>query len=273
MPPLLRSPLSCWGQPLPTIQKHSTTAQTHTLLKGSFNLRSIVSGASQNCALHLHKRIFISGARRSGWGTSKLRSIPIGTRSRFSLTLPSFTAIWRGFFFKVVFSSPPPELYQRALALDPKRYEIYNDLGVVLTDLGNFGAAIEAFRRSLRLNPRSAKTIASLGRLFECKGDLISAADAYRDAIKLDPQLHAAYGDLGFVLYGLGELAEASDCFHRLRALRPDSAEATVNLGFIHLLQGDLAAGWAEYESRWKVGVGDDRRLVQRRWKGRTARR
>ena len=163
---------------------------------------------------------------------------------------------------------PAVELYQRALALDPKRYEIYNDLGLVLTNLGNFGAAIDAFRRSLRLNPRCAKTIAGLGYLFERKGDLISAADAYRDAIKLDPQLIAAYTDLGFVLYGLGEVAEAADCFHRLRALQPDSAEATANLGIIHLLQGDLAAGWAEYESRLKVGIGDDRKLVQRRWKG-----
>ncbi|MGD0225747.1 MAG: tetratricopeptide repeat protein [Terriglobia bacterium] len=163
---------------------------------------------------------------------------------------------------------PAAELYQRASALDPKRYEIYNDLGVVLTDLGNFGAAIEAFRRSLRLNPRSAKTIASLGHLFERKGDLISAADAYRDAIKLDPTLIPAHADLGFVLYGLGEVAEASDCFERLRALQPDSAEATANLGLIHLLQGDLKAGWAEFESRSEVGIGDDRRLVQRRWKG-----
>jgi len=163
---------------------------------------------------------------------------------------------------------PAAELYRRALVLDPNRYEIYNDLGLVLTNLGNFEAAVEAFRRSLILNRGSAKTIAALGYLFECKGDLISAADAYRDAVRLDPKLLAAYGDLGFVLYGLGELAEAADCFHRLRALRPDSAEATVNLGLIHLLQGDLSVGWAEYESRWKVGVGDDRKLVQRRWKG-----
>jgi hypothetical protein len=159
-------------------------------------------------------------------------------------------------------------LYQRALVLDPKRYDIYNDLGVILTNLGNFEAAAEAFRRSLRLNPRSAKTMAGIGYLYERKGDLLSAADAYRKAIKADSKLYPAYVDLGFVLFGLGELAEAADCFHRLRALRPDSAEATVNLGFIHLLQGDLPAGWAEYESRWKVGIGDDRSLVQRQWKG-----
>jgi tetratricopeptide (TPR) repeat protein len=163
---------------------------------------------------------------------------------------------------------PAAEFYRRALVLDPKKHEIYNDLGLVLTDLGNFGAALEVFRRSLILNPRSAKTIAGLGHLFERKGDLISAAEAYRDAIKLDPKMSAAYVDLGFVLYGLGELAEASDCFARLRALQPDSAEATVNLGLIHLLQGNLGAGWTEYESRWKVGVGDERKFLQRRWKG-----
>jgi tetratricopeptide (TPR) repeat protein len=160
------------------------------------------------------------------------------------------------------------ELYRRALVLDPKRQEIYNDLGLVLTDLGNFAAALEVFRRSLINNPRSAKTIASLGRLFERKGDLISASEAYRDAIKLDPKMRAAYVDLGFVLYGLGELGEASDCFDRLHELEPDSAEATVNLGLIHLLKGELRDGWAEYESRWKVGVGDDRKFLQRRWQG-----
>ena len=173
---------------------------------------------------------------------------------------------------RVLFQSgalrPAVELYQRAVVLDPKRYDIYNDLGLVLTKLGNYGAAIEAFRRSLRLNPHSAKTLASIGYHFECKGDLISAAEAYRDAIKTEPGLFAAYVDLGFVLYGLGELGEAADCFERLRAQRPDSAEATANLGLIHLLQGNLPGGWAEYESRWKVGVGDDRRLTQRRWKG-----
>jgi len=138
----------------------------------------------------------------------------------------------------------------------------------VLTDLGNFAAALEVFRRSLINNPRSAKTIASLGRLFERKGDLISAAEAYRDAIKLDPRMRAAYVDLGFVLYGLGDLGEASDCFDRLHELEPDSAEATVNLGLIHLLKGELRDGWTEYESRWKVGVGDDRKVLQRRWQG-----
>jgi len=163
---------------------------------------------------------------------------------------------------------PAAELYRRALGLDPKRLEIYSDLGFVLTELGNFDLALEAFRRALRASPRSAKTIASVGHLFERKSDLVSAAEAYRDAIKLDPKLQPAYLDLAFVLYGMGEFAEASGCLRRLLEMQPDSAAARVNLGLIHLLQGELSMGWQEYEARWEVGVGDDRRLAQRRWKG-----
>ena len=225
-------------------------------------LRRVVSFAPT-----LRRPTCISAKRRSGWGPQGgggFLSARGGSSAGFSgPSLPSRPGSLPKWLARTA-----AEWYQRALALDPKRYEVYNDLGLVLTNLGNYGAAIECFPPLPPLNPRSAKTIAGLGYLFECKGDLISAADAYRDAIKLDPQLHAAYADLGFVLFGLGEVAEAADCFHRLRALRPDSAEATANLGIIHLLQGDLAAGWAEYESRLKVGIGDDRKLVQRRWKG-----
>ena len=163
---------------------------------------------------------------------------------------------------------PAAELYRRALALAPPRHDNYSDVGCVLTDLGRFEAALEAFRRALTLNRHSARTIACLGRLFERKCDLLSAADAFRDAIKLDPALRPAYVDLGFVLYGLGELAEASDCFYHVLQLQPDSAEATANLALIHLVQGHFSVGWPEYEWRWKVGVGDDRRFVERQWKG-----
>jgi len=163
---------------------------------------------------------------------------------------------------------PAAELYRRALTLDPQRQGIYSDLAYALTELGDLDAALEAFKRALRLAPRSPKTIASLGHFFERKGDLLSAADAYREAVKLDPQLHAAYLDLGFVLYGLGELAEASDCLRRLLAQQPDSWEAKAQLALIQLLQGDMPGGWATYESRWQVGVGDERRFFQPQWKG-----
>jgi Flp pilus assembly protein TadD len=211
--------------------------------------------------------------RHLGEAQERLGDLPAATDSyRRAATLHPSSAELHCHLARVLYRGgapqPAAEVYQRALTLNPQSYEICNDLGLVLSDLGNFGAATQAFRRSLILKPGCAKTIAGLGYMFERKGDPVSAADAYREAVKLDPNLSAVYLDLGFVLFGSGELDEAADYFRRLCTLRPDSAEATVNLGLINLRQGNLTVGWAEYESRWKVGVGDERKLVQRRWKG-----
>lgn len=160
------------------------------------------------------------------------------------------------------------ESYRRAVALAPNRYEIYNDLGLALIRLKDYDAASATLERALALKPDSAETPAISGYLFECKGDLAAAAESYRRALRSNPKLAPALADLGFVLYGLGELAEAADCFRRLQALQPGSADAEVNLGLIHLLEGNFSLGWREYESRWKVGVGDDRGFAQPRWRG-----
>ena len=162
------------------------------------------------------------------------------------------------------------EGFERALALDPNRYEIHNGLGLALTDLGQYEAATEILQKGCALQPESAELSASLGYLFEAKGDLASSAEAYRRAIRLAPKLAGAHRELGLVLFALGELAEAEECFERVRALDPDSAEATFYLATIHLLEGHLALGWSEYESRWRTGAGlrTRRTFPQPQWKG-----
>jgi tetratricopeptide (TPR) repeat protein len=160
--------------------------------------------------------------------------------------------------------------FERALALDPNRYEIHNGLGLALTDLGQYEAAAAILQKGYALQPESAELSASLGYLFEAKGDLASSAEAYRRAIRLAPKLAGAHRELGLVLFALGEMAEAEECFERVRALDPDSAEATFYLATIHLLEGKLALGWSEYESRWRTGAGlrTRRTFPQPQWKG-----
>jgi len=175
---------------------------------------------------------------------------------------------------RAVYKSGDPQAaaegFQRALALDPKRYEIHNGLGLALTDLGQYEAAAEILQKGYAIQPESAELSASLGYLFEAKGDLASSAEAYRRAIRLKPKLAGTHRELGLVLFALGELAEAIECFEHVRALDPDSAEATFYLATIHLLQGNLALGWSEYESRWRTGAGlrTRRTFPQPRWKG-----
>lgn len=166
------------------------------------------------------------------------------------------------------------EHYQRARAVDPNRYDLYNGLGLALTDLGQYAAAREALLQGLALEPDSAKMFASLGYLGDCEGDLKAAADAYRRAIELDATLVSPRCQLGLVLFGLGEFAEAVECFERVQALDPNSADATFYLATLHLLQGQFAAGWSEYESRWQTAAGRRARRTfsQPQWEGQPLR-
>jgi tetratricopeptide (TPR) repeat protein len=162
------------------------------------------------------------------------------------------------------------ERYERALAIDPARWDIHNGLGLALTDLGRYDEAEAVLQKGLSLQPDSAKICASLGYLFDCKGDLAAAAKAYRRALALDPTLVSPRCQLGLVLFALGEFAEAEQCFQRVRTMDPHSADAVFYLATIHLLQGQCALGWSEYESRWQTAAGRriHRDFPQPQWKG-----
>jgi tetratricopeptide (TPR) repeat protein len=160
--------------------------------------------------------------------------------------------------------------YERALALDPSRYDIHNGLGLALTQLERYEAALNVLQQGLVIRPDSAKLYASLGYVLDCKGDLASAAEAYRRAIKLDATLVSLHCQLALVYFGLGQLAEAVESFERARTLDATSADATFYLSTIHLLEGRFDIGWSEYESRWQTAAGrrTRRTFSQPLWKG-----
>jgi len=159
------------------------------------------------------------------------------------------------------------QAYESAVRLRPL-HSLFNDLGLVLVDLGQFGAALEAFRHALALKPESAETAGCLGYLFLRKGDLKSAVESYRCAVRLDSKLIMPLIRLGEALVTLGELDKARECFERVLALEPGAVEATWNIGLLHLREGNFSAGWKEYEARWKACQYDSRELGRPLWKG-----
>ena len=74
----------------------------------------------------------------------------------------------------------------------------------------------------------------------------------------------------GLALFARGEFDEARKSFERVLELLPESADATFYLATLHLLNGQLARGWNEYESRWRTGAGAKARqpFSQPQWKG-----
>jgi tetratricopeptide (TPR) repeat protein len=194
--------------------------------------------------------------------------------------------------------------YQRAIALKPEWAEAHNSLGEALRNNGELVAAIAEFRHAISLRPDFAQAHNNLGNALKDAGYLDDAVTAYQTALDLDSTLAEAACNLGIALREAGNTDAAEAAFRRAIAIRPNYAGAHTNLGACLREQGrldeaiascrraisfqpdlalahfnlamslladsDLAAGWEEYEWRWKCRdfPSKERGFAQPQWDG-----
>ena len=108
------------------------------------------------------------------------------------------------------------------------------NLGVVLSDLGEFEEALHYTRESLRLAPDS-------------------------------PDSHV---NLGMTLARLGKRDEALKSYERAPSLNPELPEAHRNRAYIWLARGDFERGWPEYEWRLRCKKLVTLKVDSPRWNG-----
>lgn len=110
-------------------------------------------------------------------------------------------------------------LLSRALTLDPKDVGALNNMGLVLGNLHRQKDALACFRRALEIGGLRADVLSNLG---SC-------------------------------LSALNRLDEALKCFDQALKLAPQADEIRFARSFPLLALGQLAPGFQDYESRWRV--------------------
>jgi tetratricopeptide (TPR) repeat protein len=141
-----------------------------------------------------------------------------------------------------------------AIAAHPRSAEAHSNRAGVLSDLKRPGDALAAADIALSLKADYADAHSNrAGALNDLNRphDALAAADR---ALLLRSDHAEAHVNRGVALYALRRLPEAIAALDRAIALSPTSAEARLNRGVAHLLAGDLAAGFADYAWRWKLG-------------------
>ncbi len=161
--------------------------------------------------------------------------------------------------------------YREAVALDPQHARAHNNLGCVLHMQGRLDDALVAYRRALDLDASLAQANQNYASIVRDPGALERAAEQYRQATRADPGDALAFNDLGNTLRELGRHGEALEAFSRAIALDPGLAQAHFSRSFVLLLQGDYAAGWREYDWRWRLPAFNApvRRFAEPVWDGR----
>lgn len=177
--------------------------------------------------------------------------------------------------------------YDLALELQPNQAETHNNRGVVLHALQRLQDALLAYDRALELKPGYAQAHFNKGNALlalkrrnealECLGAAIAlqpdyakayinrgvalqelqrpgeALLSYEKAVALQPFMPEAHFNRGGALQALCRLDESIAAYDKAIALRSDYADAHLFKATALLLQGQFAAGWRNYEWRWKT--------------------
>jgi protein O-GlcNAc transferase len=130
--------------------------------------------------------------------------------------------------------------YRAAIGFAPDCAEIYNNLGLVLSDLGNRDDAVTAYRKAIARKPDFHEALFNLGIALANSARPSEAVTAFRRAQALKPDFAETHYNLGNALRELGRLDAAMASYRRAIALKPDYADAYCNLGATLKDRGDL---------------------------------
>lgn len=140
------------------------------------------------------------------------------------------------------------ELFKRASAIDSKRKDIWNNIGLADLRLGQLDAALAAFEKQLDLDPFDANAHNYLGVTLVQQEKFTEAAAAFRKQIDINPLDNFAHASLGLLLEQQKKFAEALPELDKAAVLTPDNPQLQVSLGNASLATGKTTEAMAAFD-------------------------
>lgn len=100
--------------------------------------------------------------------------------------------------------------YQAVLSQEPNHFGALNDLAILLSDAGQYGAARGLFYQAVNAHPEIPAGHLNLADLLLSQAEYEAAKSHYQAALELDPGLKEAHQGLSLALAGLGDETGAS---------------------------------------------------------------
>lgn len=118
--------------------------------------------------------------------------------------------------------------FQRAVKINKKSPEGWNNLGVTEYLAGRYEGALSNYKRAIKLEKNSATFHSNLGTAYFEKKDFDRARKEYDLALKLDPSLMQHHGMLGITTRMMSPEDHARFCFEMARLYAQRGDEATM---------------------------------------------
>ncbi|MGA3066302.1 MAG: tetratricopeptide repeat protein [Tepidisphaeraceae bacterium] len=122
------------------------------------------------------------------------------------------------------------DAYKQAIQINPDYELAMDNLGELLLEAGQTGAAIAEFESALKVNPDSVPAHNNLGNAYLAEGNFQQASAEYESVLRLAPSNVNALNNLGTVNARQGKWPEAIADFQLALRIDPDFALAKRNL-------------------------------------------
>ncbi|MCX5638389.1 MAG: tetratricopeptide repeat protein [Planctomycetota bacterium] len=114
---------------------------------------------------------------------------------------------------------------------------LFNNLGNVYSDIGNYELALLALVRAVEINPTLSESRSNLGNVYLKKGLVDDAIYQYQAALEINPNDHKTYNNLGNAYTERGWLNYAVAQYLRSLELDPNFIDAYKNLAIVYCKQ------------------------------------
>ncbi len=123
--------------------------------------------------------------------------------------------------------------YEKAIAINPKYADAYNNLGSIFSDLFEYDAAQNTLNEAIKLKPEFAYAHNNLGLVYQDLNRFTEAIECFNKSINIDKNFAEAYNNLGNVLKDLGKYNEAIEYYNKAIEIKANYTEAKSNILFI----------------------------------------
>ena len=139
-------------------------------------------------------------------------------------------------------------LFERAVELEPKHKQAWNDLGLAHLRLGEFDEAAAAFRKQIGVNAYDERAYDYLGIALQQQQKYDEAATAFKKQIEVNPLDTLAHAALGSMFLEQHRYADAVPELDKATILSPDDAGLQISLGQAYLNTGETEKAMAAFD-------------------------
>ncbi len=146
---------------------------------------------------------------------------------------------------------------QKAISLDPSRWEWYLNLGSMQIKTNQAEAAEFNFRKAVELNPKSITPRLVLAGYYESRGNFSASESQLKSAMGDDPKNPEPLAALVRVYMTQGKKEQAEEALKPARRDFPDNSVGYRMLGDFYFAIGDVDRAMAEYTAVYREHPND----------------